>query len=55
MARDIGATHVCGILYSAFQKYAVPTTAEGVKRSVEVLQRSPRRRPGATSCSASKS
>lgn len=39
MARDIGATHMCGILYSAFQKYAVPTTAEGVKRSVEVLQR----------------
>ena len=39
MARDIGATHVCGILHSAFQKYAVPTTAEGVKRAVEVLQR----------------
>jgi D-psicose/D-tagatose/L-ribulose 3-epimerase len=39
MARDIGATHVCGILESAFQKYSVPTTAEGVKRSVEVLQR----------------
>ena len=39
MARDIGATHVAGILHSAFQKYAVPTTAEGVKRSVEVLQR----------------
>lgn len=39
MARDIGATHIAGILYSAFQKYAVPTTAEGVKRSVEVLQR----------------
>jgi D-psicose/D-tagatose/L-ribulose 3-epimerase len=39
MARDIGATHVCGILHSAFQKYAIPTTAEGVARSVEVLQR----------------
>jgi D-psicose/D-tagatose/L-ribulose 3-epimerase len=39
MARDIGATHVCGILESAFQKYTVPTTPEGVKRSVEVLQR----------------
>ena len=39
MARDIGATHVCGILHSAFQKYSVPTTVEGVKRSVEVLQR----------------
>ena len=39
MARDVGATHVCGILESAFQKYAAPTTAEGVKRSVAVLQR----------------
>ena len=39
MARDVGATHVCGILHSAFQKYATPTTSEGVKRSVEVLQR----------------
>lgn len=39
VARDLGATHVCGILESAFQKYAVPTTAEGVERSVEVLQR----------------
>ena len=39
LARDLGATHVAGILYSAFQKYAVPPTAEGVKRSVDVLQR----------------
>ena len=39
MGRDVGATHICGILESAFQKYSVPTTAEGVKRSVEVLQR----------------
>lgn len=39
MARDIGATHVAGILYSAFQKYAVPTTPEGVKRAAEVLAR----------------
>ena len=37
MARDVGATHVCGILESAFQKYTVPTTPEGVKRSAEVL------------------
>ncbi len=29
MARDIGATHVAGILFSAFQKYAVPTTGRG--------------------------
>ena len=39
MARDVGATHVCGILESAFRKYDRPTTPEGVKRSVEVLQR----------------
>jgi D-psicose/D-tagatose/L-ribulose 3-epimerase len=38
LARDIGATHVCGILHSAFQKYSVPTTAAGVARSVEVLR-----------------
>lgn len=38
MARDVGATHVCGILESAFQKYNVPTTPEGVKRSAEVLR-----------------
>ena len=39
MARDIGATHVCGILHSAFQKYAMPTTPNGVAQAVEVLQR----------------
>ncbi len=39
IARDVGATHVCGILYSAFQKYAVPTTADGVSRSIEVVRR----------------
>ena len=39
IARDIGATHVCGILYSAFQKYAVPATADGISHSVEVVQR----------------
>ena len=37
IARDLNATHVCGILHSAFQKYAVPTTAAGVAQSVEVL------------------
>lgn len=38
-ARDLGATHVCGILYSAFQKYDVPATAEGVASSIEVMAR----------------
>lgn len=37
LCRDLGATHLCGILHSAFQKYAEPTTKEGVARSVEVL------------------
>ena len=39
IARDVGATHVCRILNSAFRKYDKPTTPEGVKRSAEVLQR----------------
>ena len=39
MARDVGATHIGGILYSAFGKYAVPTTPAGVAGSVEVLRR----------------
>ena len=37
IARDLNATHLCGILHSAFQKYTVPTTAAGVAQSVEVL------------------
>jgi D-psicose/D-tagatose/L-ribulose 3-epimerase len=37
VARDCGATHVCGILYSAFQKNFVPTTAAGVAMSVDIL------------------
>src|SRR4051812_15959317 len=39
VAKDIGATHVCGILYSAFQKYAVPPTDAGIAASVDVLRR----------------
>ena len=38
MARDLGATHVCGILYSAFQKYSVPAAPSGVARSIEVIR-----------------
>ncbi|TRL40269.1 sugar phosphate isomerase/epimerase family protein [Rhizobium straminoryzae] len=37
VARDLGATHVCGILHSAFQKNSVPTTAAGVAMSVDIL------------------
>ena len=39
LARDIGATHVCGILYSAFQKYLEPATEAGIGGSVDVLRR----------------
>lgn len=39
LARDVGATHVCGILYSAFQKYATPVTAEGMRGSISVIRR----------------
>ena len=39
IARDLGATHVCGILYSAFQKYSIPANSAGVARSVEVIRR----------------
>jgi D-psicose/D-tagatose/L-ribulose 3-epimerase len=39
IARDIGATHVCGILYSAFQKYFEPPTEAGIAGSIDVLRR----------------
>lgn len=38
-AGDLGASHVCGILYSAFQKYAEPPRAAGIAGAVEVLSR----------------
>lgn len=39
LARDLGVTHLCGILYSAFQKYAVPPTARGIECSADALRR----------------
>src|SRR5258706_12900069 len=39
VARDIGASHVCGILYSAFQKYFKPPTEAGISGSIGVLRR----------------
>ena len=39
VARDIGATHVCGILYSAFQKYFVPPTEKGIQGSIGAIRR----------------
>ncbi|WP_018181373.1 sugar phosphate isomerase/epimerase family protein [Kaistia granuli] len=35
--RDLGGTHITGILYSGFQKYFTPATPEGVAGAVEVL------------------
>ncbi len=39
VARDVGATHMCGILFSAFGKYSTPPTEDGIARSVEVVRR----------------
>jgi D-psicose/D-tagatose/L-ribulose 3-epimerase len=39
IARAIGATHVCGILYSAFQKYSEPASVVGIAGAVDVLRR----------------
>lgn len=39
VARDIGATHICGILYSAFQKYFLPPTETGIAGSVDAIRR----------------
>ncbi|WP_180900212.1 sugar phosphate isomerase/epimerase family protein [Martelella soudanensis] len=39
VGRDLGATHVCGILYSAFQKYFEPPTRRGIEASAEVMRR----------------
>ena len=36
---EIGATHMCGILYSGFAKYMQPKTERGVQNSAEVLLR----------------
>lgn len=38
-AADLGSSHVCGILYSAFQKYNEPPTAAGIAGAVDVLSR----------------
>jgi D-psicose/D-tagatose/L-ribulose 3-epimerase len=39
IAREIGATHICGILYSALMKYDEPATEDGLRASVDVLRR----------------
>jgi D-psicose/D-tagatose/L-ribulose 3-epimerase len=39
VTRDMGGTHMCGILYSGFLKYSVPTTEKGMENSAAVLRR----------------
>jgi D-psicose/D-tagatose/L-ribulose 3-epimerase len=39
VARDLGATHFCGVIYSALQKYMAPPTERGVDNVVAVLHR----------------
>lgn len=39
VSRDIGAQHMCGILFSAMTKYMAPKTERGVQNSAEVLFR----------------
>lgn len=39
IGRDIGATHLCGVIYSAMTKYSRPATRKGLDNSVAALQR----------------
>ncbi|MCA0272250.1 MAG: sugar phosphate isomerase/epimerase [Proteobacteria bacterium] len=39
IARDLGASHITGILYSGFTKYNQPATQKGLEQSVTILRR----------------
>ena len=39
IARDLGATHICGVIHSAMQKYMEPATPQGLEQSVSVLRK----------------
>ena len=39
VVRDLGATHFCGVIHSAMQKYMQPRTERGIANVVEVLRR----------------
>ncbi len=39
IARDLGATHVCGVVHSAMQKYMEPATAAGIEQSANILRK----------------
>lgn len=38
IGRDIGATHLCGVIYSAMTKYSRPATRKGMDHSVAALR-----------------
>lgn len=39
VVRDLGASHLCGVIQSALQKYQQPRTERGLMNSIEVLGR----------------
>lgn len=39
VVRDLGASHFCGVIYSALQKYMHPRTEKGMANVVEVMAR----------------
>lgn len=39
VVRDLGSTHLCGVIQSALQKYMQPKTERGLMNSIEVLGR----------------
>jgi len=39
VVRDLGATHFCGVIYSALQKHMAPPTERGIDNVVAVLRR----------------
>lgn len=39
LAANIGATHVCGVIHSAMQKYMQPASEDGIGRSATILRR----------------
>ncbi len=39
IARDLGATHVCGVLHSAMKKYMEPATEAGIAQCATILRR----------------
>ncbi|WP_420395057.1 sugar phosphate isomerase/epimerase family protein [Nioella sp.] len=39
IGRDIGSTHLCGVIYSAMTKYGAPASRSSVEQSAEALSR----------------